>query len=341
MKEGQTNLKVATLAGGCFWCLASDFEKVSGVAKIISGYTGGQTENPTYEEVSTGKTGHYEAVQIYYDPSKVSYEQILNIFWRHIDPTDPEGQFADRGPQYRTAIFYHDEEERRIAEKSKENLEKSGRFKKPIVTQIVKFSRFYEADFYHQDYHKKSPVRYKLYRVGSGRDQFLDKTWGKEKTSPSPGGEPGRKKTYSKPDDVTLKKMLTPLQYEVTQREGTEPPFQNEYNDNKREGIYVDVVSGEPLFSSLDKYDSGTGWPSFTQPLEPANITTKEDRKLFGVRIEVRSKHGDSHLGHVFPDGPAPTGQRYCMNSAALRFIPKEDLVKEGYREYLKLFENK
>ncbi len=330
----------ATLAGGCFWCVEADFEKLPGVVKVISGYTGGKKENPTYEEVSAGTSGHVEAVQVYYDPTKITYEELLDFFWRHIDPTDPGGQFVDRGPQYRSIIFYHDEEQKRLAEKSKEALDRSGRFKKPVVTEIIKFTKFYEAEEYHQDYYKKHPIKYAYYRHGSGRDQFLSKVWGKETegTKSSQALKSDKEKTYQKPDDRTLRNELSPLQYKVTQQNGTEPAFHNEYWDNKREGIYVDIVSGEPLFSSVDKFESGTGWPSFTRPLEPGNIVEKEDRSFFMKRIEVRSKHAGSHLGHLFHDGPKPTGLRYCMNSASLRFIPKEDLDKDGYGKYLSLF---
>lgn len=302
--------KLATFAGGCFWCMVKPFDEYKGVESVISGYTGGYTENPTYEEVCTDLTGHIEAIQITFNDEIISYKELLDIYWSVIDPTQEGGQFADLGHHYKTVIFYHDEEQRKEAEKSKEELDKSRLYDKPVVTEILKAVPFYEAEDYHQYYYKKNPTHYDRYFRGSGRAKHINKMW--------------------------AKKNLTHMQYEVTQNAMTEPPFTNEYYDNFKEGIYVDIVSGEVLFTSKDKFHSGCGWPSFTKPAQRGALAFKEDYSHNMNRIEVVGEKSGSHLGHVFDDGPEELGGlRFCINSASLRFIPKDKMKEEGYEEYL------
>ncbi|WP_308633828.1 peptide-methionine (S)-S-oxide reductase MsrA [Paenibacillus silvisoli] len=319
--QSKSRLEQATFAGGCFWCMVTPFEEQPGIVSVVSGYMGGHTENPTYKEVCSETTGHAEVVQITFDPAIYPYEKLLGVYWQQIDPTDAGGQFHDRGNSYRSAIFYHSEDQRVAAERSKLELGQSGRFDKPIATEIVPAAPFYPAEDYHQDYHHKNPLRYRMYRQGSGRDAFIERHWNTPK------------------DREARRAILTPIQYEVTQNNGTEPPFANEYWDFNGEGIYVDIVSGEPLFSSKDKFDSHCGWPSFTKPVVNANVKEKQDLSHGMIRMEVRSREGNSHLGHVFDDGPGPTRLRYCINSAALRFIPKDEMEQAGYGHYLKDFE--
>lgn len=307
------NLQLATFAGGCFWCMVKPFDQYKGVKSVVSGFMGGAIENPTYQEVCLGNTGHREVIQIQYYEDEISYEEMLKIYWMQIDPTDTEGQFHDKGEAYKTTIFYHNNTQRELAEKSKIELEKSGRFNKTIVTEILPATKFYPAENEHQNYAYNNPTEYYRYFIGSGRMDFQKDNWDNKNL-----------------DNKAIKEKLTPIQYEVTQNSMTEKPFENEYWNKKEEGIYVDVITGEPLFSSKDKFISSCGWPAFTKPIKDTKVIKKADFSHNMYRTEVRSASSNGHLGHVFEDGPKEDGGlRYCINSAALRFISKDELDPE------------
>ncbi len=311
------------LAGGCFWGLEEYFARITGIVDATVGYANGNTENPTYEEVCYQNTGHAETVHVTFDSSIISLDEILQYYFRVVDPTSLNKQGNDRGIQYRSGIYYNDEADRQIILEAMEAEAK--KYSEDLVVEVLPLDGYYLAEEYHQDYLQKNPNGYCHIDVDLAYVPLHNL---RIKTE----GIMIDENKYPKPSDEELKESLTPLQYDVTQQGDTERAFSNEYWDNHAEGIYVDVATGEPLFSSNDKYDSGCGWPSFTRPLIPEVVTEHEDTSYNMIRIEVRSRAGDSHLGHVFDDGPKDKGGlRYCINSASIRFIPIEDMESEGY----------
>ncbi len=327
--------QTALFAGGCFWSMQSAFEKVYGVITAVSGYTGGKTKKPTYDNYA--ENGHVEAVQVTWDPARVSYGELLDAYWHHTDPTDGGGQFVDRGPSTSPSSIHE-----RPAEGPGGGVHGSagevGEAPRPDRNGDPQGGRLLPGGGVSPGLSEEEPGQLRLLLRQLRPAPVLCQGVGSRCNGGS-GRATGEGASWQKPSEDQLKKMLTPMQFDVTQREGTEPPFHNEYWNNEREGIYVDIVSGEPLFSSTDKFDSGTGWPSFTRPLVPEQCRRfARTGASAWMRTEVKSRYAGSHLGHLFDDGPAPTGLRYCMDSASLRFIPVSDLQKDGYGQYLKLF---
>jgi peptide methionine sulfoxide reductase msrA/msrB len=342
--ENAENLETITLAGGCFWCIEAYFQNVEGVVSAISGYAGGEEDDANYLKVAAGDTKHREAVQVIYDPKKITTREVIEDFWTQIDPTQKDGQFADKGTQYTTAIYYHDDAQKMIAEESKKSLEESGLIEGEVATEILPFTTFFIAEEYHQDYYQKATDHYEAYKKASGRAGFIEDTWARDaakkyfEEQKSKGNAKGDYE-YTEEEIAELLKNLDPLEYHVIAEDGTEQPFANAYWDNKADGIYVDKLTGEPLFSSTHKYDSGTGWPSFWRTIDDDSVTLKDDNSIaFMPRTEI--ENNGAHIGHVFEDGPKDKGgQRFCTNSASLLFIPKEEMEEKGYGKYLNLFE--
>ena len=325
------------LAGGCFWGTELYLGLVHGVISVESGYANGQTSHPSYREVCSG-SGHAETVHVVYDPQIVSLDEILTDFYDSIDPTAKDRQGNDIGRQYRSGIYYvpnadgSESTDASVIRASLDNLQK--RIGKPIAIEMGEIVNFYRAEEDHQEYLEKNPNGY------CHISPALIARMREKRTAAERAEETKSTRTYTKPSDAELKARLTDLQYAVTQEKATERPFFNEYDHEFREGIYCDITTGEPLFISTDKYDSGCGWPAFSRPIDSALIAEHEDRSHGMVRTEVTAATSGAHLGHVFNDGPAATGGlRYCINSASLRFIPKEDMEREGYGDYLYLLE--